>query len=90
MLQDLKTSEAATQLFLTDKYLPGKCLTMAFERTQPALSELSDWRATLIANSLLLEVTQVRSAFKKFKAKLDQQREAAREFEVCGSADPEH
>ena len=54
------------------------------------LTELSNQHATLIANSLLLEVAQVRSAFEKFKAKADQRREADRQCGVCGSAEPEH
>ena len=72
---------------------------MAFERSRsvryPAvklspLTELSNQHATLIANSLLLEVAQVRSAFEKFKAKADQRREADRQCGVCGSAEPGH
>ena len=33
MLQDPKTSKVATELFLTDKYLPAKCLKMAFDKS---------------------------------------------------------
>ena len=47
MLQDPKTSEVPTELFLTDKYLPDKCLKMAFDKKR----ELSNRRATLIAGS---------------------------------------
>ena len=45
MLHDPHQAKLAAELFLTDKYLPAKCLKVAFDKN----SELSDWRATLIA-----------------------------------------
>lgn len=86
MLQDPKTSEVATELFLTDKYLPAKCLKMAFDKKRG----LSNWRATLIAGSLLLEVAQVRSAFKKFEEYRLLHPPVDCECEVCGSTDAVH
>ena len=85
MLQHLETSELATELFLTE-YLPAKCLKMTFDKK----SELSNWRATLIAGGLLLEVAQIRSAFEKFEEHGHLRREVDRECEVCGSTDAQH
>ena len=89
MLQCPLTSDLAHELFLTDKYLPAKCLQRAFENKH----ELSGWRAGLIASSLMLEVAQVRMAFQKMLAYAKAQneaREARRKCEVCGSAEAEH
>ena len=46
--------------------------------------------ATLIAGSLLLEVAQVHSAFKKFEEHGHLWQEVDHECEVCGSTDAQH